>query len=144
MSAAGPPPTGASSRSARPPRLGSRAAGADGNGDERADPTVPPTNRPPPGPAGRGRAGPGRPGLYPNYPRDWRKAAKDNVFQRAQDDERDRVYFNPAVQQGKADGLGVLGQFAYYDAIVMHGNGDDRDSFGSIRKNALKKAKPPA
>ncbi|UJB44667.1 chitosanase [Streptomyces sp. A1-5] len=83
-------------------------------------------------------------GLDPNYPKDWRKAAQDPVFRKAQDDERDRVYFNPAVEQGKADGLGVLGQFAYYDAIVMHGDGDDSTSFSNIRKRALAKAEPPA
>ncbi|MFF5206414.1 chitosanase [Streptosporangium sp. NPDC000396] len=83
-------------------------------------------------------------GLDPNYPKDWATAAKDKAFQQAQNDERDRVYFNPAVQQAKQDGLRALGQFIYYDAIVMHGNGDDSESFGSIRKNALKKAKPPA
>ncbi|GAA4231034.1 chitosanase [Streptosporangium album] len=83
-------------------------------------------------------------GLDPNYTRDWATAAKDTVFQQAQNDERDRVYFNPAVAQAKKDGLRALGQFVYYDAIVMHGDGDDPQSFGSIRKNALKKAKPPA
>ena len=54
-------------------------------------------------------------------------AAADPVFQPAQNDERDRVYFDPAVRQAKADGLGTLGQFIYYDAIVMHGPGDDAD-----------------
>ncbi|GAA3785163.1 chitosanase [Streptomyces chiangmaiensis] len=83
-------------------------------------------------------------GLDPNFPKDWRKAAQDTAFQRAQNDERDRVYFNPAVQQGKADGLGVLGQFTYYDAIVMHGDGDDPTSFRNIRRRALRTAKPPA
>ncbi|MFH8791734.1 chitosanase [Streptomyces sp. NPDC017941] len=83
-------------------------------------------------------------GLDPNYPKDWRKAAQDPAFQKAQNDERDRVYFNPAVKQGKADGIGVLGQFAYYDAIVMHGDGGDSTSFRNIRKRALTKAKPPA
>lgn len=83
-------------------------------------------------------------GLDPNYPEDWKKAAQDPEFQKAQNDERDRVYFDPAVKQGKADGVGVLGQFAYYDAIVMHGDGGDATSFGSIRKKALAKAKPPA
>ncbi|MGW2935461.1 chitosanase [Streptomyces sp. NPDC001156] len=83
-------------------------------------------------------------GLDPNFPKDWRKAAQDTAFQQAQNDERDRVYFNPAVQQGKADGLGVLGQFTYYDAIVMHGDGDDPTSFRNIRKRALRTAKPPA
>jgi chitosanase len=83
-------------------------------------------------------------GLDPNFPKDWRKAAQDSAFQQAQNDERDRVYFNPAVKQGKADGLGTLGQFTYYDAIVMHGDGDDPTSFRNIRKRALNKAKPPA
>lgn len=83
-------------------------------------------------------------GLDPNFPGDWRKAARDAAFQQAQNDERDRVYFNPAVRQGKADGLRVLGQFAYYDAIVMHGDGGDATSFSSIRRRALRQAKPPA
>ncbi|KUL35359.1 chitosanase [Streptomyces sp. NRRL F-4489] len=83
-------------------------------------------------------------GLDPDYPKDWRKAAKDQVFRTAQDDERDRGYFNPAVKQGKADGLGVLGQFIYYDAFVMHGDGSDPTSFSGIRKRALAKAQPPA
>lgn len=83
-------------------------------------------------------------GLDPNYPKDWRKAAQDTAFQQAQNDERDRVYFNPAVAQGKTDGLRALGQFIYYDAIVMHGDGDDPTSFRNIRKRALRSAKPPA
>ncbi|MFD5638795.1 chitosanase [Streptomyces sp. NPDC127077] len=83
-------------------------------------------------------------GLEPGFPADWRRAAQDTAFQQAQNDERDRVYFDPAVRQGKADGIGTLGQFTYYDAIVMHGNGDDSTSFGSIRRRALAKARPPA
>jgi chitosanase len=83
-------------------------------------------------------------GLDPNYTKDWKTAAKDKAFQDAQEHERDRVYFNPAVSQGKTDGVGVLGQFTYYDAIVMHGDGDDSTSFRNIRKRALGKAKPPA
>ncbi|QKW30635.1 chitosanase [Streptomyces seoulensis] len=83
-------------------------------------------------------------GLDPDFPKDWHTAAKDAVFQQAQNDERDRVYFGPAVAQGKADGLRALGQFAYYDAIVMHGDGDDATGFRGIRKRALRTAKPPA
>ncbi|MFF2501873.1 chitosanase [Streptomyces sp. NPDC058067] len=83
-------------------------------------------------------------GLDPTYKRDWERAAGDPAFQRAQNDERDRVYFDPAVAQGKADGIGTLGQFAYYDAIVMHGDGGDPTSFRNIRKRALAQAKPPA
>ncbi|MFD9424830.1 MULTISPECIES: chitosanase [unclassified Streptomyces] len=83
-------------------------------------------------------------GLDPNFTKDWVKAASDSAFKQAQNDERDRVYFNPAVKQGKTDGIGTLGQFAYYDAIVMHGDGSDSTSFSSIRKRALAKAKPPS
>ncbi|KJS55067.1 chitosanase [Streptomyces rubellomurinus] len=83
-------------------------------------------------------------GLGTPFVKDWATAAKDPVFQQAQNDERDRVYFNPAVSQAKADGLRALGQFAYYDAIVMHGPGDSSDSFGGIRAAAMKKARTPA
>lgn len=83
-------------------------------------------------------------GLDPHFTRDWKQAAKDPAFQRAQNDERDRVYFDPAVEQAKKDGLRALGQFAYYDALVMHGPGGDRLSFGGIRKSALARAKTPA
>ncbi|MFB9838590.1 chitosanase [Actinoallomurus acaciae] len=83
-------------------------------------------------------------GLDPGFPADWRKAAADPAFQQAQDDERDSEYFDPAVRQAKSDGLRALGQFIYYDAMVMHGPGDDADSFGGIRATALAKARPPA
>lgn len=83
-------------------------------------------------------------GLDPNFTRDWVTAASDPAFEQAQNDERDRVYFDPAVSRGKADGVGTLGQFAYYDAIVMHGDGDDSTSFSAIRERALARAKPPA
>jgi chitosanase len=83
-------------------------------------------------------------GLDPNFTRDWVTAAADPAFQTAQNDERDRVYFNPSVQQAKADGLRALGQFAYYDAIVMHGPGSSAVSFGGIRRAAMEKARTPA
>jgi chitosanase len=83
-------------------------------------------------------------GLGSSFTSAWVTAAKDKVFQQAQNDERDRVYFNPSVSQAKSDGLRALGQFIYYDAIVMHGPGDDSSSFGGIRKAAMKKAKTPA
>ncbi|MGW4380810.1 chitosanase [Kitasatospora sp. NPDC004531] len=83
-------------------------------------------------------------GLGSAFVNDWKTAAKDSVFQTAQNDERDRVYFNPSVKQAKSDGLRALGQFVYYDAIVMHGPGNSSDSFGGIRAAAMKKAKTPA
>jgi chitosanase len=83
-------------------------------------------------------------GLGTGFVNAWRAAASDVRFQLAQSVVRDRDYFNPAVLQGKRDGLRTLGQFAYYDAIVMHGPGSDASSFGGIRRAAMAKAKTPA
>jgi chitosanase len=74
----------------------------------------------------------------------WKRAARDPVFRRLQMRELDRVYFDPAVSRAKADGLGTLGQFIYYDAIVMHGPGQSADSFGGIRRRAIATAPTPA
>jgi chitosanase len=61
-------------------------------------------------------------GLDPGFPDAWRAAAAgDPVFRKVQEDARDRMYFSPAVRLAEADGLRALGQFAYYDAAVMHG-----------------------
>ena len=73
----------------------------------------------------------------------WQTAARDVLFKRAQMEELNDVYFDPAVEQAQRDGLRELGQFIYYDAIVMHGPGDDADSFGGIRTAAMKNAKLP-
>lgn len=77
-------------------------------------------------------------------PEAWSTAARDPRFQRVQHELRDEMYFDPAVYQARADGLRALGQFCYYDAMVMHGPGDDPDSFGGIRAAALRRAGPPA
>jgi chitosanase len=82
-------------------------------------------------------------GLGTAFVNDWKTAAKDAKFLEAQNRERDRVYFNPSVNQAKADGLGALGQFIYYDAIVVHGFGWSQ-GYDVIRTNAMKKAKTPA
>ncbi|MEV6629432.1 chitosanase [Actinoplanes sp. NPDC051470] len=78
-------------------------------------------------------------GLDPGYPGAWKKAGTDPVFQKTQEDERDRMYFGPAVTMARADGLRALGQFAYYDAAVMHGMSGLR----GIREAATAKAKTP-
>ncbi len=82
-------------------------------------------------------------GLDPNFVNDWKTAAKDPLFQQAQEYKRDTMYFNPAVNQAIADGLHVLGQFIYYDAMIMHGPGNEPSSFGGIRQAAMSKAKTP-
>jgi chitosanase len=70
----------------------------------------------------------------------WQRAAKDAPFRRAQDAERDRTYFNPSVELAKSDGLNALGQFAYYDAAVVHGF----EGMQGVRRRALKEAQAPA
>lgn len=83
-------------------------------------------------------------GLGPPFVAAWKQAADDPVFRRLQMRELDRVYFDPAVRRAKADGLGTLGQFIYYDAMVMHGPGQSADSFGGIRRRAIAAAPTPA
>ena len=83
-------------------------------------------------------------GLGDAFVADWKTAASDTKFQQAQMDQLDKVYFDPAVNQAKEDGVGTLGQFIYYDAMVMHGPGSDSLSFGGIRSAAMGKAKTPA
>ncbi|WP_142214949.1 chitosanase [Streptomyces sp. SLBN-118] len=77
----------------------------------------------------------------------WARAAvSDPAFRAAQDAERDRLYFTPAVRQAEDDGLGALGQFIYFDAYVMHGSVDSEGSVGfrTMREQAMRTAKPPA
>ncbi|MFJ9003427.1 chitosanase [Streptomyces canus] len=82
-------------------------------------------------------------GLDPGFTAAWKAEARVPAFQKAQDTARDRVYFDPAVRLAKLDGLGALGQFVYYDAMVFHGPGTDPTSFYGLRERALKKSDSP-
>jgi chitosanase len=83
-------------------------------------------------------------GLGDAFETAWAAAATDPAFRTAQDDLVDEMYFDPAVARAKKDGLGALGQFVYFDAIVMHGPGTTHDSFGGIRATAMRHARTPA
>ncbi|MGW5327301.1 chitosanase [Streptomyces sp. NPDC004014] len=83
-------------------------------------------------------------GLDPGFTAAWKAEAKLPAFRAAQERERDRVYFDPAVRLAKLDGLGTLGQFVYYDAMVFHGPGTGRDGFYGLRERALRKAGSPS
>jgi chitosanase len=83
-------------------------------------------------------------GLDPGFTAAWKAEAKVEAFREAQDAERDRVYFDPAVRLAKRDGLGTLGQFIYYDAMVFHGPGANATSFYGLRESAMKKADLPS
>ncbi|MEU5411858.1 chitosanase [Streptomyces clavifer] len=79
-------------------------------------------------------------GLDPGFTAAWREAAEDRAFRTAQDETRDRLYFEPAVRLAKLDGLGTLGQFIYYDAMVLHGPGIEANGFYGIRDAAMASA----
>ncbi|MEU3981787.1 chitosanase [Streptomyces sp. NPDC026672] len=83
-------------------------------------------------------------GLDPGFVPAWKKEAAVPAFRTAQEKERDRVYFNPAVRLAKLDGLGTLGQFVYYDAMVFHGPDTDADGFYGLRERAMKEADTPS
>lgn len=83
-------------------------------------------------------------GLDPGFTAAWRHEATLAAFRGAQDSERDRVYFGPAVRIAELDGLGTLGQFLYYDAMVMHGPGTGGHSFHGLRERTLREADPPS
>ncbi|MEU1461429.1 chitosanase [Streptomyces sp. NPDC005727] len=83
-------------------------------------------------------------GLDPGFTAAWKAEARLPAFRGAQEKERDRVYFDPAVRLAKLDGLGTLGQFVYYDAMVFHGPGTGRNSFYGLRERALKEAGSPS
>jgi chitosanase len=78
-------------------------------------------------------------GLDPGFTTAWKAAAADPVFQKTQEDERDRFYFDPAVTLARTDGLRALGQFMYFDAAVMHGMSGLR----SVRADAMTVAMTP-
>ncbi|WP_031035961.1 chitosanase [Streptomyces sp. NRRL F-5650] len=82
-------------------------------------------------------------GLDPGFTAAWKAEAEVPAFRAAQEAERDRVYFEPAVRLAKLDGLGTLGQFVYYDAMVFHGPDTDPGGFYGLREQAMAKARTP-
>ncbi|MFI9149032.1 chitosanase [Streptomyces sp. NPDC053367] len=87
---------------------------------------------------------PSHEGLDPGFVAAWKAEAKVPAFRAAQDAERDNVYFDPAVRMAKLDGLGTLGQFIYYDAMIYHGPDSSPNGFYGMRERALKKAGLPS
>ncbi len=74
----------------------------------------------------------------------WRAAAKTDEMIQAQNDILDEQYMFPAVEYANKDGLSPLGQYIYYDALVVHGSGDSEDCFEAIRDAALEKEQTPS
>ena len=74
----------------------------------------------------------------------WEKAAQSEEMIQAQNDILDKQYMNVALRYAGEDGLRPLGQYIYYDALVVHGSGDSEDCFEAIRNAALEKEKAPS
>lgn len=83
-------------------------------------------------------------GLGDPFVTDWISASKNQEMIMAQNSILNEMYMNPALQSAKEDGLSMLGAFIYYDALVVHGPGDDPDSFGGICQAAKNNAVTPA
>lgn len=83
-------------------------------------------------------------GLGEGFVRAWKEAGADPAMIEAQNEVIDDFYLAPAIEAAEEDGLGPLGQYIYYDALVVHGPGDDADSFGGIRAAALSRCEPPS
>ncbi|MER7108158.1 chitosanase [Streptomyces sp. NPDC000229] len=85
-----------------------------------------------------------REGLGTGFTQAWQEESEKPAFRKAQDTVRDTMYFKPAVDLAKLDGLGTLGQFIYYDAMVFHGPGIDKNGFYEIRERVRATAKTKA
>lgn len=83
--------------------------------------------------------------LDPTFVPDWQSAAiHDPLFRQAQRDERDRMYWQPALDEAQTDAVGPLGLAIYYDISVNHGQGTDSQSFQGILIQARNEATPPS
>lgn len=79
-------------------------------------------------------------GLGELFISDWELAANDIELIQAQDIILYNSYLHPAVEFANEDKLSILGQYIYYDALVVHGPGEDdeEESFNGIRSEAKK------
>lgn len=78
-------------------------------------------------------------GLGREYEQAWQEAAEDPLFLQTQLEVTEDWYLSPALERAEADRLGPFGQFAYYDAMVQHGD----SGFTTIHAAALRAASPP-
>lgn len=83
-------------------------------------------------------------GLGSNFVKEWKKVGNTSKMIQAQNHILNKQYMDPAISNAEKDHLSPLGQYIYYDALVVHGDGMDPDSFGGIRKVARAKAKTPS
>jgi chitosanase len=68
-------------------------------------------------------------------------AAGDPLFRRAQDGVQDELYYRPSAKLADALGLRTaLARTAIYDALLMHGGGDDPDGLPALLEQTRAKA----
>lgn len=79
-------------------------------------------------------------GLGPTFVQAWKEAATDPTFRDTQLQLAHDWYLTPALRAADQDGLRSFGQFAYYDAMIQHGE----SGFRTIRADALQHARPPS
>ena len=71
----------------------------------------------------------------------WKRAAHDRAFRRAQDEQIDRRYYDPAMREADRAGLRTpLARAELYDTAVQHGAGTDPDSLHALVRRTTKKA----
>jgi chitosanase len=75
----------------------------------------------------------------------WANAANtDAVFRKVQRDFRKALWWDDALTQALADGVGPLGLAIYYDIMAQHGPGTVNDSFGGILSYVRQRNTKPA
>ncbi|KAH7637351.1 hypothetical protein HUG17_7557 [Dermatophagoides farinae] len=63
----------------------------------------------------------------------WKQTSDDELFRQFQDYVNDQLYYIPAMVGAiKMNITTTLGKCSFYDTIIQHGGGNDRDSFGAI------------
>jgi chitosanase len=70
----------------------------------------------------------------------WKEAAKDSKFRDSQDYIVDKLYFQPSQKYANDSGLKTaIARAFFYDTIIQHGDGDDKDSIRSLIKSTNSK-----
>lgn len=75
------------------------------------------------------------------YCEQWKQAARDAEFRKAQDQVVDELYYKPAMKWANRIGVTTPLTLAFlYDTIIQHGEGTDPDGFPALIKRATQRA----
>ena len=68
----------------------------------------------------------------------WEQAAADPAFREIQDDLVDELYYRPAVELARQNGIGTpLGVLILYDTAIQHGTSSDPEGLAGIVKRTV-------